>query len=171
MIIRISDFMPELESLSEEAYLKRFPVPALLLAIPYLAKSEDSRISLADTVGGTGSRRLNPGEESKQAANYIAWLFKKHEDGGSIVTLGRAANNDVFILAPTVSKVHATFMAFTRRWLISDRGALNGLWLNGRRLEKNETKDVEDGDLLRFGEVVEARFLLPQSLYQSLSEA
>lgn len=78
--------------------------------------------------------------------------------GGPRIDIGRAADNDLCLRHPSVSKIHAT-MAMTREGslLLSDAGSTNGTYINGRRIAYGEARALHDGDVVNFGEV-EVRF-------------
>ena len=42
--------------------------------------------------------------------------------------------------------------------LVSDTGSTNGTYINGRRIGYGEARQIEDGDVVAFGDV-EVRFL------------
>ncbi|MBX5477525.1 MAG: FHA domain-containing protein [Pyrinomonas methylaliphatogenes] len=78
--------------------------------------------------------------------------------GGQRIDIGRAADNDLCLRHPSVSKIHAT-MAMTREGslLLSDAGSTNGTYINGRRIAYGEARAFREGDVINFGEV-EVRF-------------
>jgi hypothetical protein len=83
-------------------------------------------------------------------------LFFQH--GGRRISVGRAKDSYLFIDNSTVSKVHAVlFMNREGNFLVSDAGSTNGTYINGVRLKYGEAKQIEDGDVVSFGDV-EVRF-------------
>jgi hypothetical protein len=50
------------------------------------------------------------------------------------LTVGSAADNDVVVDDPSVSRVHAIVQHLNGRWFIEDCGSRNGTTVNGRRL-------------------------------------
>ncbi len=80
------------------------------------------------------------------------------QPGGKRLSVGRAKDNDLYIDSPTISKVHAAmFMNQLGQLLVSDTGSTNGTAINGTRLSRGESKEINDGDIVSFGEI-EVRF-------------
>lgn len=78
--------------------------------------------------------------------------------GGKRLNVGRATDSDLSLPHPSVSKVHATLLVNREGTLIvSDTGSTNGTFINGRRINYGEARQIEDGDVLGFGDV-EVRF-------------
>jgi hypothetical protein len=78
--------------------------------------------------------------------------------GGRRVNVGRAADNDLQLEHPSVSKVHAVLvMSREGTLLVADTGSTNGTFINGRRIFYGESRQVEEGDVVSFGDV-EVRF-------------
>ncbi|MBO6132994.1 MAG: FHA domain-containing protein [Lachnospiraceae bacterium] len=66
---------------------------------------------------------------------------------------------DGIIMDSCVSRVHACIRQNAGRFFISDLNSTNGTYINERRLERNETAEICDGDILKFAEV-EMRFAM-----------
>lgn len=97
----------------------------------------------------------------------IEWLKKSERNPfGALITLGRAKNNDIIVDHPTVSKVHVIFTQTGKgEWSVSDERSSNGTFLNGVKLEPSVKRAVSDGDSLRLGPDVIARFFEQGSLW------
>lgn len=54
----------------------------------------------------------------------------------------------------SVSRIHASIRQANGRFFLSDMNSTNGTFINGRRLELNETVALEDGDKVGFGGTV-----------------
>lgn len=78
--------------------------------------------------------------------------------GGRRVGVGRGSDNDLCLNDASVSKIHAA-MRMTREGtlLVTDTGSTNGTFINGRRITYGEARQIEDGDVVGFGDV-EVRF-------------
>nr|VFK54615.1 MAG: ABC-type multidrug transport system, ATPase component [Candidatus Kentron sp. TC] len=50
------------------------------------------------------------------------------------ITIGRAANSDIAIDSPLVSREHAVLLPREGRWFLQDFGSTNGTYLNGNRV-------------------------------------
>jgi pSer/pThr/pTyr-binding forkhead associated (FHA) protein len=68
--------------------------------------------------------------------------------------LGRAKESDVRLHATSVSRRHARIENAGGRWVISDLGSSNGVFVRGRRIKDAY---LDDGDVFRLGDV-ELRF-------------
>lgn len=95
--------------------------------------------------------RINIGKESEEGT-----LFFK--PGGKRLSVGRATDCDLSLSHGSVSKIHAAIMLNREgTLLVSDTGSVNGTFINGRRINYGEARQLEDGDVVGFGDV-EVRF-------------
>src|SRR5262245_29750638 len=67
---------------------------------------------------------------------------------GDRLTLGSAADNDVIVDDPSVSRVHAMLHQLNGRWFVEDCGSRNGTAVNGRRLTSMQPLQAADELLL-----------------------
>jgi hypothetical protein len=71
---------------------------------------------------------------------------------GMLVTIGRSARNDVRLLSPSVSKLHATVRrAPTGPWVIRDAGSRNGTLIGSVRLAPEQESPLTPGCTVQFG--------------------
>lgn len=78
--------------------------------------------------------------------------------GGRRMNVGRVADNDLLLNHGSVSKVHAALvMNRDGTLLVADTGSTNGTYINGRRIAYGESRQLESGDVVGFGDV-EVRF-------------
>jgi hypothetical protein len=81
----------------------------------------------------------------------IPLIFKP---GGRRLNVGRASDNDLTLNDVSVSKIHAALlMTAEGTLLVADTGSTNGTYLNGRRISYGESRLIEDGDVVGFGDV------------------
>ena len=81
----------------------------------------------------------------------IPLIFKP---GGKRLNVGRASDNELSLNDASVSKVHAALlMTGEGTLLVADTGSTNGTYLNGRRISYGESRLIEDGDVVGFGDV------------------
>lgn len=80
------------------------------------------------------------------------------QPGGRRLSVGRGSDNDLYLNDASVSKVHAA-LTLNREGtlLVADTGSTNGTYINGRRISYGEARQIEDGDVVGFGDV-EVRF-------------
>jgi hypothetical protein len=78
--------------------------------------------------------------------------------GGRRVSVGRVSDNELSLNDSSVSKIHAALtMNSQGTLLVADTGSTNGTFINGRRIAYGEARQIEDGDVVGFGDV-EVRF-------------
>lgn len=70
-----------------------------------------------------------------------------------VITIGRAANNDVAIESPQVSKVHAWVRGPAGRLKLSDNASTNGTTIDGVQLAPKIDHALRPGAEVRFGPV------------------
>ncbi len=78
--------------------------------------------------------------------------------GGRRLNIGRVSDNDLSLNDTSVSKIHAALvMNKEGTLLVADTGSTNGTYINGRRIAYGESRQIEDGDVVGFGDI-EVRF-------------
>lgn len=78
--------------------------------------------------------------------------------GGKRLSVGRGRDNELCLNDGSVSKIHAALLMNREgTLLVSDTGSTNGTYINGRRLSYGEARQIEEGDVVGFGDV-EVRF-------------
>lgn len=85
-----------------------------------------------------------------------------------MITAGRAANNDILLGDPGVSKLHCYFHRFSGAWCVCDPGSTNGTFVNGTRVRDHGVA-LTPGAHVRVGEVYEFLFLAPAELHGLLT--
>jgi hypothetical protein len=81
----------------------------------------------------------------------VPLIFKP---GGKRLNVGRAADNELTVNDASVSKIHAALlMTAEGTLLVADTGSTNGTYLNGRRIAYGESRLIEEGDVVGFGDV------------------
>ena len=81
----------------------------------------------------------------------IPLIFKP---GGRRLNVGRASDNELTLNDASVSKIHgALLMTAEGSLLVADTGSTNGTYLNGRRIAYGESRVIEEGDVVGFGDV------------------
>ena len=173
--------------LTLEGFLARNPTPALVVdplgvsrgggvETPSSSLPKQTPRELTSSALGGGTEVLGPLHSAQQLARMasalidvnatVYWLKKSDRNPfGSLITVGRASNNDVVINHTTVSKVHVIFTHPAETWFIADDTSANGTFLNGAKLTPKEKIAISDGDRVRLGPDVVARFFLPSSLW------
>ena len=84
------------------------------------------------------------------------FVVQKRDDGnpfGSMITIGRAPNNDIVLPAPSVSKFHAFLREEAGSLLLVDANSSNGTFVNGVRLEPHAATPLSLQDVIRLGDL------------------
>ena len=84
------------------------------------------------------------------------------------ISIGRARNTDVLIPDGDVSKLHAIVSVQDGVYKVADQDSKNGTFVNGRKLEGSESRELADDDLIWFGPKISFRFLLPKTFHARL---
>jgi hypothetical protein len=85
-------------------------------------------------------------------------LTLQFRPGGRRMNVGRVADNDLHLNHQSVSKIHASIvMNREGTLLVADTGSTNGTFINGRRIAYGEARQIEEGDVVGFGDI-EVRF-------------
>jgi hypothetical protein len=88
-------------------------------------------------------------------AHDVKLAFKP---GGRRLSVGRGKDNDLMLHDGSVSKVHAALVLNREGTLmVADTGSTNGTFINGRRIAYGEARQIEEGDVVGFGDI-EIRF-------------
>lgn len=81
----------------------------------------------------------------------VVLVFKP---GGRRLNVGRGSDNDLYLNDASVSKIHAALvMNREGTLLVADTGSTNGTYINGRRLAYGEARQIEEGDVVGFGDI------------------
>jgi hypothetical protein len=136
-----------------------------------------------DPTFGEFEEELKEADEAKHAAklsapkrspfekvpdvNFVARITMRDEvhqvplalkPGGKRLSVGRVSDNQLSLNDSSVSKIHAALTLNQQgTLLVADTGSTNGTYINGRRISYGEARQIEDGDVVGFGDV-EVRF-------------
>ncbi len=106
---------------------------------------------------GTSQARA---DNSPPAAGAAAALLPLADDKQSAIslrsehtTIGRAAECDVVLDDPRISRQHATITGDSHQYHVRDAGSLNGTFVNGRRVRADTATRLHPGDELRFADL------------------
>jgi hypothetical protein len=123
----------------------------------------DEEKALAQKSGTHASKKVEKNSDVKVTARAIfpdgarelALFFKP---GGKRLSVGRGADNDLCLSDGSVSKIHAALLLNREgTLLVADTGSTNGTYINGRRIAYGEARQIEENDVVAFGDV-EVRF-------------
>lgn len=165
--IRIRDLRSEARTLSLEDFEDRHGSAFLLLT--------EADLSVPKGPATTEVRLVTLDEApSASTANLALVAFpvrRTRRSAGHLVTVGRAANNDVSVPDLSISRFHAFLKEPTGgSWQIQDAGSTNGTTVNGQPVSQQghgPSVALKAGDNLRLGQV-ELTFLGVKELREFL---
>jgi pSer/pThr/pTyr-binding forkhead associated (FHA) protein len=138
---------------SVEEFVAEFPHPVLVVD-PFVEADETTFLT---NVGGKGT-----------GTTYSVGTVLKRQGSNvfeSMITIGRAKNNDIIIPATVVSKFHAYVMLGPTGPNVVDAGSSNGTFVDAQRLSaRSERRPLRCGCSLRLGEL-ETLFFTPPGFY------
>jgi len=114
------------------------------------------------------------GHLAGSASKFVVPLENREQKFAAIVTLGRAAGNQLRVNLPTLSKFHAYFTHVARDgcWYLSDANSSNGTFLDGEELPPSHGKvRLRSGAFIRFGPDVSAQFYESRELWDLFEKA
>jgi hypothetical protein len=140
---------------------------------------ESSRSTDLDLARGRAPKPVDDkAEEMKKKldeahlATYVCPLVKRDVNKfASMITLGRAANNDIRLNLPSISKFHAYFthVQSNDTWFLADANSSNGTFVNGEKLKGDHNRiKLENGAGIRLGSDVTMHFFTAKSFFEFL---
>ncbi|MGE0452268.1 MAG: FHA domain-containing protein [Vicinamibacteria bacterium] len=157
--------------LGAQGFREAYPAPALLVTEVTLGPDAPADGD-ADATVRNGPQLMTLIKHGASAFRYmdqVGFLVKRPGNAfPQFVSVGRAANNDLVLAVERVSKFHAYFTNVLDSWSLTDYRSTNGTKLNGEKLEPNQPRPLQDGDVIEFGDQIELRFLAPEAFYESL---
>jgi len=93
-----------------------------------------------------------------QPTNRVAFAKLISEDGSydifdGMSSFGRRDSNEIVLVNPYVSGKHGDFVVENGELSFTDTGSTNGTMVNGDKLEINEKRSLQNGDVMRIGEL------------------
>jgi len=138
--------------------------------------ASSKRLRMTDpipTPGSSSSPTVQGDETSREQlamtpSSSVFFLEKSSRNPfGSMITVGRATNNDVVLPFRTVSKMHAYFMSVSGpTWRLTDQHSANGTFVDGLRVPDGQAVTLENAGHLGFGNEVQCRFFTPLGLWR-----
>ncbi len=169
----LRDYKKYQKQFSLNAFINHFNHPFLLVqadqgkdhdrqnSFETLCVSQDQLKKLmAQTMSRTASREVI--KITNKGANTFQGTCK----------IGRASNCDMVINSPAVSKLHAYIIRDSQKELyyLMDMASKNGTYINSRKLDENQKKQLSDVDTLSFSRQISFVFYTPQGFYELLNQ-
>ena len=155
------DYIARIEHRSRAEFLREHPDAVFVIA-PFQ--------TLEDT---TGFNTINMKALKTPGNGYEVAPIRKRAGSNAfttMVTIGRAQNNDIELKAPGISKFHAYVrMESDGAHLLTDAGSSYGTTVNETRLvPRSDKPTLEAKDEVVLGESVRLRYLPPADFYEFL---
>jgi hypothetical protein len=90
-----------------------------------------------------------------------------------MVTVGRAANNDIVLPYEAISKFHAYFSSTPQGWVLTDAKSTNGTYVGAKKLDQDakEKLDLSSGRLeLSFSTSIRCQLYTPEGFYDETKD-
>lgn len=91
-------------------------------------------------ISGEQAKRIKKTAAKPQAKRATLTLLagekKKYPIKNDVTTIGRLGSNDVVVLDPNVSRVHAEVRWEGDGWILVDLGSTNGTYVDGRKIRR-----------------------------------
>ncbi len=165
----LGEFAAALKGTRRPDYLARFPEPFLLRQ-----NEPGAPFDRSSTTTAFNTMALTPEKIRSRARAILAipiYAFRKRLNGnafGLMITVGRAANNDIVLVDQQVSKFHANFARNVQgQWTITDSSS-NGTWVDGRRLETRTAQPLLPGASIDLAHAVLLSFLPAERMFDEI---
>ncbi len=126
-----------------------------------------------EAAGSFTTIRMSPGTAAGGEDAGQQGIIAVEKDGGAnafgmMITMGRAANNDLIVPDKRVSKFHAYFRKSGESWSVTDANSTNGTKLDGAKLEASRAYPLGSGAELELSGAILVKFLQPAELFDLL---
>lgn len=170
------DWRAAVAARGKEAFVAAFPHPFLLALSGLEAPQGPARTIRMEggpeLINAIMAERRRMKAEGKDKGPVVLPVRKVQTTFPSMITVGRAKNNDIVVPDALVSKFHAFFRQLDDGdWGVADAGSANGTRLGDADLPpKGQPERVRPGDRITFGGVSAFRFLDAGGLWAALRD-
>ena len=160
----------------KEAFVAAYPHPFLLALSGLEAPQGPARTIRMEggpeLINAIMAERRRMQAEGRDKGPVVLPVRKVQTTFPSMITVGRAKNNDIVVPDALVSKFHAFFRQLDDGdWGVADAGSANGTRLGDVDLApKGQPERVRPGDRITFGGVSAFRFLDAGGLWAALRD-
>jgi hypothetical protein len=171
--VPFEQYRSQTAGLALNAFLERHPHPFLVLEV----KASEFHTGQFQTLVVAGEDEPETKTDDKQPIapdpqGYVFPVTKRNANKfANMITIGRAANNDIRLKLESISKFHAYLMHVesSGAWHVVDANSANGTFVNGERLVGDKPRrKVESGDAIQLGRQAKLRFLDARAFYELL---
>jgi hypothetical protein len=168
---KLQKYVQRMGSRPREDFLAEVKVPILV----QLTEPEGAEKRAEAGVPRFGTMSMN--KENlvfAEAGLYVFPLRKQATNAfGMMVTVGRAANNDIVLPYDGISKFHAYFSNLGGAWVLVDAKSTNGTFIEGRRINpdvKEKLDDTRPATEVSFSSSINCRFYSPAAFYDLMAQ-
>ncbi len=188
LLLPLVELAREAKGLDQATFLGRYKDAALILSVTVPAEELDATVGRVETpnegtptttVVASHSRFLSAplpaltslvGGSGEDDGTYVFFLRKSERNPFStMITLGRARNNDIIVELPMISKLHTYFTHRPEGHRVYDQGSTNGTIVDGRRLSRGEFSLLQDGARIELAVGVVLHYYTPGGLFGVLA--
>lgn len=170
--ISVADIMPligfyaSVRKHSADSFRKRHPEPVLVYTPKAAMTGADKHFVTTQIAAVSEMRRTQGTEAGKKGMEMRVAMVRKSSRNpfAGQIYVGRAANNDIIIEDPGVSKSHAFLEQKHGVWFVTDMGSANGTHIGGQKIESNSALEVRNGSKIALG-TLELQFFLPEAFH------
>lgn len=144
----LKDFQEELRRLGDQAFLRRFRVPVLVVVARTAELVDDDVPAREKTMVASPSERL---AEGLVLIHRVFQLVKGAFAPAGPIVVGRSSECDVPINEYSISKRHCMFENRTEGFTIADCNSTNGTLVDGARLEAGQRLVLRGGETIALG--------------------
>jgi hypothetical protein len=169
--LTIRDLVPDRKALSRDAFIAKYSHPFLVERERAAAAPEGESTFATMQVSKQQIRNIMAGGGEMGSHLGVVRVVKRASNAfAGMINVGRAANNDLVIDSPAISKFHAYFSrdAASGSHCITDADSTNGTFVNGKRLEAHKQQRLRDGDVISFSQAFDFTHYTAGGLYDMM---
>jgi hypothetical protein len=168
---KLQKYVARMGGRTREDFLAEVKVPILV----QLTEPEGASAKSESSVPRFGTMSMN--KENlvfAEAGIYVFPLRKQATNAfGMMVTVGRAANNDIVFPYDGISKFHAYFSNLGGSWVLVDAKSTNGTFLEGRRLNPDAKEKIDTSrptTEVSFSSSINCRLYSPEAFFDLMAQ-
>jgi tetratricopeptide (TPR) repeat protein len=171
---KLAHYLPDSENVSANQFSEKYPASFLVEKAKIdLEKEVIFQMSTKQLDNPDLLKELDVGveEADSREARVVEINQGKIDSNHGVITIGRAASNDIVLYSKLISKSHAFlfFLSLKLDPYLVDLGSANGTFLNEEKMVVYEMYQLKDGDEISFGPQVKVGYLSARGFYDLLA--